>query len=368
MPTRKSVILELADQGAHAVNAAGLGLRHAASQIGEDLGIAAQYMSDPRMAGIGLGPEGALLSKGAGAASALFGILAGPKSKTANHALLALAQDLEKTGAPQRKIWEQTGWFKAPDGGWRYEISDHAASLAEDTWTKNMFDKKLLGDPDTFKTVGEAVSHPDLYAAYPELSSTLMGRIGGLQQLQGLKGAYDPAQSTLFLAGGRPDAVKSVALHELQHAVQQQEGFGLGGSVNQFLPKDFPQIKQRVDDAFDQVVGTIKKSHPSFNYYTALDALGRKELGKSVTKQEQDVLDVIEASPVKSQFYELLKQKNDLARVSDDAFNQYQALAGETEARLVQKRHAYTPPQRAASFPWDDYDVAPARQIVKTKR
>lgn len=57
----------------------GLGLakeaaQHGASLLGEDASRAAQYLNDPRMAGIGLGPEGAVAGKGLGL---LAGVLRG---------------------------------------------------------------------------------------------------------------------------------------------------------------------------------------------------------------------------------------------------------------------------------------------------
>lgn len=53
------------------------------------------------------------------------------------------------------------------------------------------------------------------------------------------------------------------------------------------------------------------------------------------------------------------------AERTDAALAAYRRLAGEVEARTVQKRMDYTPEQRAARPPWMDYDVPEDQQIVR---
>ena len=44
-------------------------------------------------------------------------------------------------------------------------------------------------------------------------------------------------------------------------------------------------------------------------------------------------------------------------------YDLYQRIGGEAEARMVQKRMDYTPEERAATFPLDDYDV-PLNELI----
>lgn len=43
----------------------------------------------------------------------------------------------------------------------------------------------------------------------------------------------------------------------------------------------------------------------------------------------------------------------------------YRRLAGEAEARLVQKRMNYTPEMRRAVAPWQQFDVPVEQQILR---
>jgi len=57
----------------------------------------------------------------------------------------------------------------------------------------------------------------------------------------------------------------------------------------------------------------------------------------------------------------------DLDRIAQTtaAEQYYKRLAGEVEARAVQKRMDLTPQQRAERAPWLDYDVPIDQQIVR---
>ena len=54
-------------------------------------------------------------------------IFAGEGAQTADMQALAKAQQLEKTGTPERAIWSDTGWFRGADKKWRFEIDDSLA-------------------------------------------------------------------------------------------------------------------------------------------------------------------------------------------------------------------------------------------------
>ena len=76
-----------------------------------------QYVS-PEMA------EGAVLDLVGGPMT-----FAGIGSKTANKLALKKAQDLAGQGVDRDKIWNNTGWYQGGDDKWRYEIDDSAMSI-----------------------------------------------------------------------------------------------------------------------------------------------------------------------------------------------------------------------------------------------
>ena len=140
-----------------------------------------------------------------------LGMFAGRKAATADHVALARAEQLAASGADRNAIWNETGWFQGPDQKWRFEIDDSGAKF------------NVGGDYPW--SVGNAMDHPDLMAAYPDMASIKIGRTsptGG--------GAYleDIDRISLGLYPHQKDA--STLLHETQHALQSREGFTRGNN------------------------------------------------------------------------------------------------------------------------------------------
>lgn len=94
---------------------------------------------------------------------------AGILSKTANLDALKRAKTLLRQGVSPEDVWKQTGWGKAPEGKWMYEISDDRMRLRPDF-------NNLPKDPSRFNSrritdmgLGAIFEHPELKAAYPEM-------------------------------------------------------------------------------------------------------------------------------------------------------------------------------------------------------
>lgn len=194
------------------------------------------------MAGVGIGRAAAMAPKGGGE----LGIFGGRMARTADHAALARAEKLAAEGAPRERIWDDTGWFKGADNQWRFEIDDSrmppplpdpsGGKMRPADVTANGVDGK-----------GAAIRHQALAEAYPQLNdlsvSVGRGSIGG--EFSGVGGVGElgvTAPTTGVARGG--------LLHELQHAVQQQEGFASGGTPGQFQQyKGGSLFKMLRDDA-----------------------------------------------------------------------------------------------------------------------
>ncbi len=141
------------------------------------------------------------------------GIFAGKGAKTADAVKLAEAQKLEQAGAEARDIWSKTGWFKSPDGQWRFELTD---------------DYSFLEHPEFAPKGYEKLQHPDVQDAYPEMWDRLQQSI---RRADKPKGRLEDG-NTIFAEGPTGEARRSVALHELQHAIQEREGFAPGASIS----------------------------------------------------------------------------------------------------------------------------------------
>lgn len=180
-----------------------------------------------------LSPRNALAMMGAGmdtgAAKAIF---AGIGAKTADKAALAKAEKMAAAGADPKAIWRDTGWFKGGDGKWRFEIDDSGAlfnaSGVGAAKRENDLTNGLQG-MDLGPTVGGILEHPSLRDAYEGLTkSTFVGNKNTLLG-DGVQGSYIDGVLTINAPAKAADA-RSTALHELQHAVQQREGFAMGGN------------------------------------------------------------------------------------------------------------------------------------------
>lgn len=157
----------------------------------------------------------------------LAGMFIGKGAKTWDAVNASRAMEMEQAGIDPRKIWSETGNWKGPDGHWRQEIPDNAVSVNLDpirgTYSDAMPKPKMAA----------VIDHPQATSAYPDLN-----RIGMYRAI-GNAGEYAPNRYTGGEIGINPngfDAVtglpidpRSAAIHELQHAIQQGEGFALGG-------------------------------------------------------------------------------------------------------------------------------------------
>lgn len=227
----------------------------------------------------------------------------GRAAATADHAALDRAAGMQASGAAPDAIWRDTGWGLGRDGAARFEIPDDAARL-----------RPHDGSPAT--TLGQALDHPALFAAYPGLRDVDVFHRPDL----GPNAAANPSRNWVALNLSDPQALESL-LHEGQHLVQRREGFAPGASP--------------IDPAL--------AAHPQVAEVAAL----RQRLAG---RDDPAAL--------------ALADRTDQA-VRLDA---YRTAAGEVEARNVEARRAMTPAERAASPPWATQDVPTDRQWIPAGR
>ncbi|HRH91728.1 MAG TPA: hypothetical protein PLW01_07420, partial [Agitococcus sp.] len=208
----------------------GAGLRTVPTAIGIAMG-AKPALQAGRQVSEGLGAMQGRMVANANAPSTLNtagfrgqrGVFAGINALTADKEALAKAQQMIAQGVDPADVWKQTGWGQGADGKWRFEINDSGSSL-------NMMNFPEAGDAGITSYLPEFLKHPQVYQNYPE--SKTMGVLakngyGDSQMRGGINGLM-----VVNSAGG--DTAKSTVLHELQHAIQQKEGFASGGSPSQF--------------------------------------------------------------------------------------------------------------------------------------
>lgn len=190
-------------------------------------------------------------------------LYAGQNSKIANINNLEKAIDLEKSGSDNETIRQSTGWVRGMDGKWRFEIADNNMSVdttgmysrnpdmrrysellkmayidmdatEEQLQELQILDKKLQGVSTTPKYLDELVSHPTLFEAYPELRDIRVYFMDKLNPSGSTEGAYSPGFKEIVLK--RSDILnkkkfKNNIIHEIQHAIQDIEGFASGTNI-----------------------------------------------------------------------------------------------------------------------------------------
>ena len=305
------------------------------------------YNGDPvaqerfeKMSGFGTGTHGV--------APGIAGTFAGLKSLTADRVAWNKAQLAEKLGKPVESTWYEHNWGKAPwDEQWRYEIPDEASKFTKEIESA----KDLLGQYDLLsfmsgkgKTnkLSDIFEHKDLYEAYPDLKNI---KVGELPEDAAYRGMYSKEGSDEYInlkPSLTAEQARSTLLHELQHAVQEREGFGRGTSVEE-IQSALPEGTD-INDA--QILQTLIKrgsANPALDF--------EKLMGRFPA----------EAADYFTQYTNLH------ALTPKEA---YKRAGGEAEARLTQKRMDYSMPgQRRLLYPfsWGGGLDVPLEEIYNIK-
>lgn len=299
----------------------------------------------------------------------------GPKAKTANKAALKAAREMDEAGETARKIWDDTGWFKGADGKWRFEIDDSRAAYDPDALKElreiaasegRAFDRHK----DT-TILGGVLDHKGLYQAYPEAEDTKVHFFP--RDIMGDSfGSHSEARNAIVM---RDDLTgknaTSALLHEGQHGVQSIEGFARGGN-----PREIAALQAARDAASKD----LTKLHESSGFNRAfrkwLDNNGGME--GTTRRQREEFRDAFYAKqpePVWNTYADAITRETEAVDAFDrlgmthdpygKPFDLYNSLAGEVEARNVQKRMNMSPAERRATPPWETMDVPLSEQIVR---
>lgn len=132
-------------------------------------------------------------------------------------ARLENAKELEAKGAKEIEIWEQTGWYKDKDQRWKFEISQRGGELL----TKDEF-----GRPYKRAFLSKILQDDELFNAYPKLKNMLV--IEDKKLGRGVNASYDPKLKDIYIKNLQAKEAKLTLYHELQHAIQDIEGFAYG--------------------------------------------------------------------------------------------------------------------------------------------
>lgn len=160
-----------------------------------------------------------------------LGMLVGPKALGGvfKHADAIVAQKLLDNKMGGGEIFKSSGGYqKGLDDAWKRNIDDRMS----------MLDPTLIGGAAHGDySLGTVFKHPELYKAYPEIANmklTLNHKLSDRGQFSVEKGGFNP---TIEI---NPNKFKDLAdmhstiLHEVQHYIQNKEGWQAGGAPEAF--------------------------------------------------------------------------------------------------------------------------------------
>jgi hypothetical protein len=285
---------------------------------------------------------------------------------------LDVARQMEAEGVDKRDVRIATGWERGADGKWRYEIQDDIPFYKSTVRQINEFFREGLDEGS--KKIGykaKLLLPEELLRLYPKLNNIAIYFDRNLSEGEGY---YDRTNNKIIVASGvYLENTVSVLLHEVQHVIQDIEGFAMGGSLSTMrTPNDVIESIILSTPELSREQGRLVK-----NEYMKK---GLKRLPVSprtfdiLTDDSNLIDDYIEKLEVlvelfpEEKSYKLLLNALDLKLLEmggeNVAYTKYRRLAGEVEARNVESRMNMSPEQRRQSLLQSTEDVVREDQIL----
>lgn len=256
---------------------------------------------------------------------------------------LDIAREMEKQGKSPKEIKLATGWEHGADKMWKYEVPDIKL--------KKSFDE-LFNSIGKDLTLNDAVDDPELFKAYPELSKTKLHlyentkrglfagndqQIGGYDDEKGVirirldrkdsrrEGPYGSVSRSGRIRNSMPVLIndgasfKSVLSHEIQHYIQLNEGFAVGGNSSKI---------------WDSLISDKLREFEKTGEFSHVDEATKRGIAEGYVR----------------------KRYRDPNRA-------YRSIAGEVEARNVQGRINLTSEERLNTLLSETEDIRPEDQV-----
>lgn len=324
---------------------------------------------------------------------------------------LNVARQMEGAKKDAKAIKMATGWERGADGKWRYEIADSKLNDMMDVDGKGKMVKRNKEDMLwTSGKLGEVVVAPELFKAYPKLKDVRLETDSIMNNLPS-NGEYNAKTNTITIHADELKYLNSILNHEIQHVIQDLEGFAQGGDskhIRKVLERminenqeasDYAKGKlkewvtlimaaDRLSDLYKQYINSDNewlKNKAIESYWDAMNELDNNEQstltndypdgtareiaesGYHVDEAEKELRrlakETKESIPEgNNSALDLVSKLTDALENNDD-YNLYRKLGGEVEARNVQSRMGMSPEERRKTLAEETEDVARKDQI-----
>ena len=285
---------------------------------------------------------------------------------------LDVAKQMEKAKKDAKIIKMATGWEKGVDGKWRYEMPDAKIKDTIDVGGGNIvkrFEEDMLW---TDGKLADVIDAPGLFEAYPQLKDVRIDTDAIMNDMPS-NGEYNPQTKTITIHADELKYLNSILNHEIQHVIQREEGFAHGGTPEQ-VERDFNAAKTewKARSYAFELEEKAKEMGGEYN---------QSEVEKALIQEYKD-MDMPEFIPDKEtrikgfnyfargyadrSMDDAIKRfrLDRFQRTDFDSYQEYRKLAGEVEARNVEKRLGMTDEERRNSLASETEDVNRDEQIV----
>lgn len=246
---------------------------------------------------------------------------AGVNARSANLQQLQTAQEMAAHGVDNETIRKETGWFRGMDGKWRFEIDDsnmvyrkegdalfrknHPEYAEHQTLTENFLfgtiteeeQRRLLELEGIWgrergrlservkngnAKLRDVLQHDALFEAYPQL-----GNIGVTfaDLPNGENASFNRGTNTIEISDRLVNAGESTLLHEIQHAIQKEEGFAKGANPAYW--------ERRINEGYDRrwAGAPLQQMMPSELYRNTAGEIEARDVveRRNMTKQEREL-------------------------------------------------------------------------------
>lgn len=323
---------------------------------------------------------------------------------------LSVAREMENDKKDAKAIKMATGWERGADGKWRYEIPDlkyfskgdagYKKAREKQPWSKELdglsdriFDGEELSESEyqrfdelaqkeeKFKKdylnrekphLADWVENDELFKAYPDLKRVKMVFTDQLPVNVG--GSYNEHEHTIVVNTNYVGDIASVLAHEVQHAIQQIEGFASGGNPES-MQERFEAAKEewRARAWADALRDKADEMGEHYNQAAVEKALidEYKEMGMDNDEWMPNKETRMKGFNYFARGYADRSMDADIknfrlaesTRADFSPYVEYTKLGGEVESRNVEHRMNMTPEERRAILAAETEDVSREDQI-----
>ena len=285
---------------------------------------------------------------------------------------LSVAKQMAEASKVAETIKLATGWEKGADGKWRTETDDN--------W---QFSPEFLRlEPYESLPIDLCIQEgTELFSAYPELREFNV-RLSTSLEMQQSKGWFDREEHEFVLLQDGIPAMKKTLIHEIQHYIQEQEGFAPGGNLytasrlaatGNYSSTELADAYRKFHDNVKLLPGDLYENigrvlhEDSFRNFR--NVLG-EELGELWGSGETaiDFMRNAYDSSNRETFLHIYETELKKAEKGHpDAFSLYRRLAGEVEARNAEKRSGLSLEERLRTLLANTEDVSEQDKIYLEK-